>query len=423
VQPGTSGTSAPLPGSRLPAPAAGPLSIGVVLTQTSNAASFGVSMGNTVTERQVDDAIIDGINEEGGLVGRKLVPVYSSTDTGSSNWESDFAAACANFTQDHHVAAVLGYVFSYFASFERCLAAKGIVHLSTGFNVPDREELAKYPLQLDLSVPTIDRRGLLKLVNGRADGVLTPSSRIGIITDTCPGTPSSLAHVVLPKAKQLGLTVAKTVTISCATGNADSAGAVSALQGAVLQFASARVDRVIFHASSEGPPLLLFSLSAESQGYRPQYVVSSLANLDALRSYLPSAQVRNVHGYGWMPVEDVRPAAYPKPNAPQARCLALLKKKGVKPASGPDYVYAYAFCEALLVYEQGLLATRGDSTGSRVVQAVKALGTRFPSTTNQGGSLFAPDRPDAPRFARHLVYSSGCACFTYTGPTRPIPTS
>jgi hypothetical protein len=344
-------------------------------------------------------------------------------ESSAQSYATQEQAACATFTQDHHVIAVVGYVFNYFTSFERCLAAKGIPHLSTGFNVPDREELAKYPLQMALDVPTIDRRGLLKLHGAVADGVLTAKNRIGVLTDACPGTPTSLQHVFLPEAKRLGLTVAKTVTINCPKGNADSAGAVSALQSAVLQFASARVDRVMFHASSEGPALLLFSLSAESQSYRPTYVVSSLANLEALRSNFPAAQVHNIHGYGWMPTQDVPPRDYPKPNALQKRCLALLAKGQVKVSSGPDYYYAYNFCESLFVYEQALLTNGGNSGGQQVVGAVRGLGTRFASLVNEGGSAFAPDRPDAPRSMRHLVYADSCSCFRYTGPTRTIPTA
>ena len=425
----TTGTGVTSPG--LPSAAAtvgggkvsAPLSIGVVLTATSNAQQFGVSLGNTYSERQVDDAIIKGLNAQGGLAGRKIVPVYAQTDTGSSNWETDFSAACATFTQDHHVVAVLGYVFNYFSSFERCLAAKRIPHLSTGFNVPDREELAPFPLQLDLDVPTIDRRGLLKLVGATSDGVMTSKNKIGLVTDTCPGTPTSLQHVFLPAANKLGLHVVKTITINCPNGNADSASAVSALQSGVLQFASAGVDRVIFHASSEGPALLLFTLSAESQGYRPSYVVSSLANLEALRADFPARQIGNIHGYGWMPTQDVPPRYYPAANGLQQRCLKLLRTGDVVPSTGPDFYYGYNFCESLFVYERALLARHGDSDGTGVVAAVKGLGTSFASLTNQGGSAFAPDLPDAPRSMRHLVYTSSCSCFRYTGPTRAIPTS
>ena len=431
---GTSGGTTGLPGNGQPTadaglpavPAAGsgalpPLSIGVVLTGTSNAAQFGVSLGNTISEKDVDQAVIDGINKEGGIAGRKVVPVYANTDTGSANWETDFAAACATFTQDHHVVAVLGYVFNYFQSFESCLAQRGIVHLNTGFNIPDRTELSHYPLFLAVDTPTIDRRGMLKLDGGVATGVLTKASKLGVLTDTCPGTQRSLSSTFLPTAKRLGVTVAKVVTINCANGNADSGAAVGAIQNAVLQFVAAGVDRVIIHGVSEGPPLLLFALSADSQGYHPTYLVTSLANLDALKGYFPAGQRANVHDYGWMANQDVPPSAYPKPNATQRRCLGYLAAKGLKPTAGPDFAYAYNFCEAVFVYQRAVERTGGLSDGARLMAAIHGFGPDVESAINNDGSAFGPTLVDAVRATRHAVYTSSCGCWAYTGPVRPIP--
>jgi hypothetical protein len=399
-----------------------PLSVGIVLTGTGNAAAFGVSLGNTLSEKDVDQAVIDGINKEGGIAGRKVVPVYANTDTGSPNWETDFAAACATFTQDHHVVAVLGYVFNYFQSFESCLAQHGITHLNTGFNIPDRTELSHYPLHLAVDTPTIDRRGMLKLDGGVATGVLTKTSKLGVLTDTCPGTERSLASTFLPTAKRLGITVAKTVTINCANGNADSGSAVGAVQNAVLQFAAAGVDRVIFHAVSEGPPLLLFALAADSQGYRPTYLVTSMANLDALKGYFPAGQRKNVHGYGWMANQDVPPNAYPTPNAAQKRCLGYLMAKGLKPTAGPDYAYAYNFCEAIFTYQRAVERTGGLSTGAQLMAAIQGFGTSVESAINNDGSAFGPRLDDAVRATRHVVYTDACGCWAYTGSARTIPT-
>ena len=72
----------------------GPVEIGIILTGVSNAKAFGVSAENTVNEKDVDNAAIKEINAEGGLAGRKVVPVYASTDTGDSSWDADYAAAC-----------------------------------------------------------------------------------------------------------------------------------------------------------------------------------------------------------------------------------------------------------------------------------------------------------------------------------------
>ncbi len=400
-----------------------PITVGIVITATSNADQFGVSMGNTLSEENIDRKLIDALNARGGLNGRRIVPVFASTDTGSNNWETDFAAACATFTQDNKVEAVLGYVFTYFSSFESCLAKKAIPHLNTGFNIPDAHELRPFPLHVALDVPTIDRRSLTKLEMAAADGVLTAKSRIGVVRDSCPGSARSYDQVFLPAAKRLGLNVVKSVELNCANGNSDSGAAVQALQNAVLQFASNKVDQVLFHAASEGPALLLFSVSAESQGFRPGYIVTSLANLEALKGYLPAAQRAKVNGYGWLPTQDVPPQSYPRPNAAQARCLGLLSSQGVKPVAGPDYFYAYNICEAFFAYEQALARTHGSSRGTDVVAAVKGLGTSFVSVTNDGGSAFSPAWPDAPRAARHASYADSCGCFRYVGAARMIPSS
>jgi hypothetical protein len=414
-------TSSPSAWSHVPSEPRLPLTVGVVLTGTSNADSFGVKMGNTLSERDVDQAVIDGINAQGGVAGRKLVPVFAKTDTGSASWETDFGAACATFTQDHHVAVVLGYVFNYFASFESCLAKQGIPHLNTGFNIPDRQELSAYPLHLAVDVPTIDRRGLLKLDGAVAAGVLTRTSKLGVLTDTCPGTARSLNRTFLPETRRLGLTVTKTITVDCANGNSDSGKGVQAVQSAVLQFASSGVDHVIFHAVSEGPPLLLFALSAESQGYRPTYLVSSLATLEVVKQYIPPRQLPHIHGFGWMANLDVPPTAYPAPNASQQRCLGLLKAKGLKPTTGPDYAYAYNFCEAAFLYRRALEKTGGVSAGAQVMAAIRGFGTDVESAINNDGSAFGPQLDDAVRATRHLVYRAGCSCFAYAGPTRRVP--
>ncbi len=114
------------------------------------------------------------------------VAILSATSEPGSNPENDFAAACARFTQDNHVEAVLGYDFTYYHSFEACLGKRGVPHLSTGFNVADPTELAKVPLFRSLDVPTIDRRGLLKVDNGFADKVLTTAASWGSSPTTVP---------------------------------------------------------------------------------------------------------------------------------------------------------------------------------------------------------------------------------------------
>jgi ABC-type branched-subunit amino acid transport system substrate-binding protein len=400
-----------------------PLKVGIILTAVSNAAQYGVKLGNTYDERQVYDAIVASLNAQGGLAGRKIVPVYAKTDTGSNNWETDFAAACATFTQDNHVDAVLGYAFAYYASFESCLAKHQVPHLNTGFNIPDEQELRGFPLFVPLIVPTIERRSLAKIDGGVAAGFITKASKIGLITDTCPGTARSLEQTVRPAIKRRGLTVAAESTLDCVNGASGSGGAVASVQNAVLAFKAQGVDRILIHGVAEAGPLLLFATSAESQNYRPGYALSSLAQLSILGGQIPKEQARNVHGFGWLETQDVPPQDYRPHNSLQKRCLALLKSRGISPVSAADYSYAYNLCEAVFVYERALDATGGSSNGSQILSAIQSLGTSFASTMNLGGSVFGKNRRDAVSVERPLLWREACSCYAYTGAARQIPFS
>jgi hypothetical protein len=270
-----SGAGASVPGS---APSHSPIQIGIVRTNVSNAAAFGASLGNTVSETDVDNAVVAGLNAGGGVDGHPIVPVYADTDTGSTSWDANFAAACASFTQDHHVQAVLGYVFNFDPSFESCLAKRNIAHLSTSFNIPDVSTLRHLPLLVALSTPRIERRSREKIDGGLATGVITKASRLGFLLDSCPGTEEAWNQVTKPYILSKGLTIASVQQLGCARGEGDAASEAGQAGNAVLQYRTARVDRLMFDAVSEGPALFVLANAAESQGWHPMYIVSSLAN-------------------------------------------------------------------------------------------------------------------------------------------------
>ena len=111
------------------------------------------------------------MNDSGGLAGRKIVPVVADTDTATARWETDYQAACATFTEDHHVSAVLGYSFAMIESFESCLTKAGVSHLSGGYAIGDEKTLDDYPALVATTNPTVDRRYLVQLdgaVNARS---------------------------------------------------------------------------------------------------------------------------------------------------------------------------------------------------------------------------------------------------------------
>jgi hypothetical protein len=417
-------TAAPGRSTPSAAPSAtGPITVGFLTTATSNAAQYGASNGNTITETSVDDALIGAVNKHGGVDGRQLKVVFAHTDTGGSDWASEFQAACATFTQDNHVAAVLGYAFDYVPAFETCLADKGIPHLSDSYAVTSNAEMAKYPLYWSLSTPPIEEREDAKYDGAIKTGFLTTKDKLGVILDTCAGNQAAWQGAVLPFLQAHHINVAPPYTISCGTGqNAGIVSTVASLTNVLLRFRSEGVNRISFE-TAEGPALLLSSIEAQTQGYHPGWIVSSLAGLAVIGGETPIPQMQNTRGFGWMPSQDVVPQYYPKLNASQRRCLSLLHSEHVYPRAAADFVYAYDACEAVFLYADALEADGGDTTGTAVSQAIASLGTSFQSTLNlDGRSDFSAARHnDAPMVYKPINWDGDCHCFRYGRATYRMP--
>lgn len=419
---GTTTVDEPIQGGGGTKSVSGPIKIGIVRTGVSNAEAYGVSFGETVTEAKVYDALIKAFNDSGGIAGRKIIPIYADTDTASSSWDADFAAACAKFTEDHTVAAVLGYVFNFDPAFETCLARKGIPHLSTTFNVPDSVELAKYPLLVNLGTPRIERRSRTKIDGAMKTGVLTKVSKLGIVIDSCPGTKRAWLDKTKPYLEAKGLNIASVYESGCPHGSSEAGTEIGRAGNLVLQFRTAGVDRVMINSVSEGPPVFVIASAAEAQNWYPKYVVSSLANAAVLASQMSPRQAENVHGYGWLPVQDVNPAQWPGQTAPQKRCTAMASRNGVKLQSATDYSYAFNLCDALFAYERALKATRGAAAGQGIVGAVETFGTSYVSAmTLEGRARLTPSVHDAPTLARYFAWDDGCSCYTYRSTKLAIP--
>ena len=346
------------------------------------------------------------------------MPVFSDTDTGGANWDAEFAAACATFTEDHHVEAVLGYVFAQSDSLEQCLTNKEIPHLSATFGTPDAVAMARAPYLFDIATPTIERRSELKVDGAVAEGLLTRTSKLGIVMDGCAETTRSWTDVVKPYLGSKGIPIATVFQLGCPHGSGDAAAEVGKVGNLVLQLRAAGVDRIIFHAGSEGPAVFVVANAAEPQGYHPLYIVTSLAQTSVLGDQIPAAQRANVHGFGWMPLNDTKRPQWPVLPPAATRCLDLLKKGGITPSTPVDYQTALFTCDAVFLLQEAVAASGGRTDGPSVAAAIEAIGrTHQSALTIDGRSSFGAGHHDGPTTARPFDYQAGCACFAYRATT------
>ncbi|HWC33600.1 MAG TPA: hypothetical protein VG650_02120 [Mycobacteriales bacterium] len=391
-----------------------PIKIGFVTTGVGNAQSLGVNAGQSYSDKDMFGALVAAYNAHGGIAGHRIIPVYGATDTASSNWANQFAAVCAQFTQDNHVAAVIGYVFVFLPSFERCLANAHVPHLYGGYQPGDVIDQQQYPTLVSTANPTTDGAMLTVLDGALRTGLLTKTTKLGLLLDTCADGDRAYSRTIEPWLKAHGLNY-QTVIGNCAQGATDVSGAVSAVSNAELRFATSGV-KLVFGSAVE---MLLFMEDAQTQGYQPNYLTG--VGGAALEANAPASQLQHLYGFGWLPAVDVDPAHQPAPRrAPQKACLAMLAKHGLQAKQYNDFMAAYAACDGLSLYAKALAA--GATTAQEVVAQVSAAQASLAGALTYDGQLRATSaQHGGPGVYREYAWSPACSCLTYRGPTYPVP--
>jgi ABC-type branched-subunit amino acid transport system substrate-binding protein len=391
-----------------------PIELGLLVFGSNEdaAAQLGADVGASVTMKDAAEGLVEYLNRIGGIAGRRIVKVeYVMEASASDSYESQAQAACAMFTQDHHVAAVVGAHHYFSPTLESCLTRAGIPHIGASIST-DVDGYRAYPGLAAPSVPSVDRR-IRALVDGRArDGYLSKKNRLGVIVDSCAYNVRAFNRTLVPAAARHGISLER-VDVECITGFGDAGPSSAAMQSAILRFRNAGVDRVMFLSSFEGSLILIFAQQAETARYRPGYLISSGAVLASVADSYPRDQLVNMRGTGWAPTLDV--TAREVRNPVTRRCRAALAGVGIRPASKADDVVVDLSCDSFFLLEAVLKETRGSLNASLFRSTMAGLGTSFQSAMNLGTTSFSESKHDGPDTFAPFDYRVECTCFRYVG--------
>ena len=146
------------------------ITIGVSMLNFELLQEMGLTAAGWGDQQGVFQALLDDLNANGGILGRKVVAVY---DYYSPIDAADAERACTVLTQDHEVfAAVLGFVGPLAGTADPCFVATNNTPLVGGEHSPDEMALAEAPW-FNVEPSTEDATSnLLDLLveTGRADG-------------------------------------------------------------------------------------------------------------------------------------------------------------------------------------------------------------------------------------------------------------
>lgn len=415
-------------------PRDGAIKVGIAYTGDGTEANGAIGAAfATGDEKSNNQALIDEINESGGINGRMLEPVFFAYSAQSSQTaSSQDQAACSAFTEDEHVSFVLGGGLT--DTLDSCLLAAGVLHLNSGTILNwDKAMLATFPNHFVLGTMTQDRvmAGLVaSLERGRwfggwsARSGLPPTTKIGVLAVDYPQWRRPIASVLLPALKRAGYTVdsSNVVFVRPSTSTASVGTTAADVSSAVLRFASAGVTHVI-DLDASALLTIFFAQTAATQGYYPRLGITSGTGAQAMldQGLANERTFRGAIGMGWLPNLDVPSNQGSKLLNPAAeRCLRILKERtGQQYASANEAGIALSTCDAVFVMAAGLEAAGDTLSYASVKSALESLG-RTPQPALIPKSFLSATQHDNALSGFDMSYDEGCGCIRY-GQERHIP--
>lgn len=411
----SAGAGAPAGAGSSPASAAlGPLQIGVLDAESPAAAASATGAGSAagVDPAELTRAFLRYYNDRGGMAGRELQPIEYTIDPTSASYENDLSAACAKFTQDNDVRIVVSQTGNIFSgNYESCLTKAGVTNLEVGNGAPDDSSLTMFPRLYTTASPTVDRRVTAQLRGMTKTGLLTRSTKVGVIVEDCPDNTRAYDRTVVPLAKSLGLTLVRR-DVDCVTGFSDAGSFFTQVGSAVLPFNSDGVSRVLFMTSFEVAAFQAFENQAQTQAYRPSYVLSSIASTAVQAGQYSADAQQRMFGVGWIPVLDT--TGIPQ-TAGAKRCLGIARDQGQQINGQGDYAFLLQICDLFAVLDAALLAASGSDEAAPFAAGLDTAMKTFQSANVLGGRLRLGSRAhDGPPVFAPFGYVGSCSCFRYT---------
>jgi ABC-type branched-subunit amino acid transport system substrate-binding protein len=389
-----------------------PVSVGFIVIKGYEAVGAALALqGEPPSGAQVKwQALVDDANARGGLLGHPIRPVYITHDASSSDsLPAQEEAQCAKLTQDNHVIAAFINVL-HTSTLLGCLQRAGVItFVVPGHSEDDEGIYDRYPRLRGVAHLNLTRLAST-LVDGLwRQGFFTRGARIGLVTWDDPAFARAV-KVFKGALASHGLQLTAEAATAPSRDLSDSGQSGADNSNAVLKFNTERVDHVIFLGGG-GAPAVFFFKAAESQGYYPQYGLSTNDNPTSQLAQVAPGTAQNFWGVGTFPYQDIRE----QPTGASARhCEALFKRVGQSTGGDPG---GWDYCTSV-----DLLVAAAKAGGSPLTAASILAGL-----DRRGGftEILQFLRLDYARHgdgivqARSFRYNATCNCLRYTSAPYP----
>lgn len=390
--------------------------------------ALGASGATQINTRQAYEAMLKYVNEQGGVAGRKLVPVfYRLSVTSTEPYDQQDQEVCAKWTDDEPVFVSDGGFKT--ENGIACFQENGMVTIaSNGLRFKSADFFERYPTYLEPDGVDNDSIALMYADHMYDMGLFDEGYRLGIITWDDPEYANPTKNTLIPRLEAHGIEVADVTYITAAESGGETAGPVAEIGNAAVRYKGENITHVMFMDSGAGLAFF-FMQTAQRQQYFPRYGLTSASGNTALTTITgrprereeAAEQLKDALSVGWLPTLDVRAEDVPAWGNPKEKeiCYEQMREGGVAMESANAKALAELVCNSVWTIKSTI-----EAAGPVINQETwyRALGrsSGLPLTLGMGFRI-SPSRRDAVELAARLKFYDDCICFKYVSERFRIP--
>lgn len=380
------------------------INLGIYYSSDIEAAASKVG-GNTNLPvlRTGGNALVKYINDHGGIAGHQVNAVWGDYKVTGDAAQSD-QTLCTTWTQDNKVFAAMPWQ-SHDVVLKCLKNAKTIVVQPTGGSTywVDSKAQKQYPTYFEPNSINMNELETLLVTNGAKQGYFDKGAKVGLLYINNPDAIRAVKSSLMPALKAKGIKVVDEARITETTDATTAAQTQTESRAAVLKFHQEGIDHVIVAIDRGGWLTGSFSTYAETQGYRPRYLASSVDPQQGGPPWKASPQwVNSVFMFTYSGAYNpTAQAATPQ----SQKCADMERAEGVTPSAGYDAICDY------LTWVKTVLEKTSDWSVKGFQTAAESLGLQKDLLVTTFGSNVTGARHSGAAYLRMLKYDEGCGCF------------
>ncbi|CAB4708161.1 MAG: ABC transporter substrate-binding protein [Actinobacteria bacterium] len=356
-------------------------------------------------------AVIQYLNDHGGIGGHEVVGVYTAVDaTSPAPYATTLQRVCDEWTQDHDVIAGIS-TGNAPVDLIRCLNDRGVIGVTGASFLPKSlQDYAELPYMVNPSEVVMDVQDRALVDSLWRNGFFEKGDKIGVFYLTDQGSASAYENALVPQLAKYGLKVHYAFATEFPKSTPEVATALASLQAPTLRMKSEGVTKILFAGTGEMTTVTQY---ADDQEYYPKYGFTTNENpyvkerMEHAERVMPGAM-----GIGWQPILDVSQSPPPNNQAAQ-ECLKIMQAAG----GTADQVQQWAaqtYCDTIRVLAAGGAQNPvEDMTAEALLAGINRIGTSYQSPSNFATFLSGEHRWGA-AMARDLAWDTKCSCTKYT---------